>query len=359
MLASYQRMARNPFGAALPRNAGIRARRKHLAVGWRENFLTLGRTGCCGWLEGASVEPRGSLAGKRIVITRAPGQGEGLRIQLAKNYGAQVIELPCVEFREVEDPGPLDAAIRSLSDFGWLLLTSQNAVRFFASRCRALGVDFAMLPAPKPRVAAIGPATAETAASEGFQASFVPPAGTGRSFAGIFKGCVRSVAGLEVKDPIVGFVHSTTGLRILVPRSDRAAQERGATDWTDVLRDAGAEVTEVIAYRTCLPESLAGQQLSEVLSSGADCYVFASPSAFENFVKSVGPDEARRLAAGSVFAALGPTTASAVRASGIPCKIEALKPTTESLSAAIAEYFSGPTRGVRNLDKHDEGVKHA
>jgi uroporphyrinogen-III synthase len=188
---------------------------------------------------------------------------------------------------------------------------------------------------------------------------FIPPQGIGRSFAGIFKGCVRSVAGLEVKDPIVDFVRSTNSLRILVPRSDLAARERGAADWTDVLRDAGAEVTEVIAYRTFLPESLAGQQLSEVLSSGADCFVFASPSAFENFVKSVGPAEARRLAAASVFAALGPTTASAVRASGIPCKIEALKPTTESLSAAIAEYFSGPRRGVRNLDKHDEGVKHA
>ncbi|HEV2489655.1 MAG TPA: uroporphyrinogen-III synthase [Candidatus Acidoferrales bacterium] len=305
------------------------------------------------------MEPRGALAGKRIVITRAPGQGEGLRLQLAKNYGAQVIELPCVEFREVEDSGPLDDAIRSLSEFSWLLFTSQNAAKFFARRCRVLGVDFAKLSAPKPCVAAIGPATAEAATSEGFSVDFIPPAGTGRNFAGIFKGCVRSVAGLEVKDPILGFVRNAAGLRVLIPRSDRAAQERGAADWTDVLRDVGAEVTEVVAYRTCMPESLAGAQLDEVLSSGADCFVFASPSAFENFVKSAGGDETRRLAEASVFAAIGPTTAAAIRAGGIPCRIEAPKSTSESLAGAIAGYFGGSRQEMQDTGRHNEGMKHA
>jgi uroporphyrinogen-III synthase len=305
------------------------------------------------------VEARGTLAGKRIVLTRAPGHGEGLRTHLTKCYGAQVIELPCVEFREAEESGALDAAIHSLSEFSWLLFTSQNAARFFAGRCRTLKVDFAKLSAPKPCVAAIGPATAEAAASEGFPADFVPPAGTGRSFAGIFKGCVRSVAGLEVKDPTMEFVRGATGLRILVPRSDMAARERGAADWTDVLREAGAEVTEVVAYRTCMPESLAGPQLNEVLSAGADCFVFASPSAFENFVKSAGTDQVRRLAAASVFAAIGPTTAAAIRAAGISCKIEAPKPTTDSFAAAIAEHFGASSQEMKNAGLHDEGAKHA
>lgn len=304
------------------------------------------------------MEASGPLAGKRMVITRAPGQGEGLRIQLAKFYGAQVIELPCVEFREPEDATELDSAIRSLGDFAWLLFTSQNAARFFSRRCCALGVEFKRLPAPRPCVGAIGPATAEAAAREGFPVDFVPQAGTGRNFAGIFTSCVRSVAGLDVKDPVAAFVRAASGSRILIPRSDAAMRDRGAADWTEVLRDAGADVTEVVAYRTCMPESLAGSQLEGILRQGADCFVFASPSAFENFARSVGIDDLRRLGASSVFAAIGPTTAAAIRAAGIPCAIEAAVPTAEGVAAALAKYFGGSVSGSSGATQN-EGVKHA
>jgi uroporphyrinogen-III synthase len=317
-----------------------------------------GLTGCCGWREGASVATSGPLAGKRIVITRAAGQGEGLRSQLMKQCGAEVIELPCVEFREAENTGALDAAIGSLGDFAWLLFTSQNAARFFGRRCRALGVEFAKLGAPRPRVAAIGPATAEAAAAEGFPVDFVPPAGTGRNFASIFKGCVRSVAGLELKDPVANFAQSAAGARILIPRSDVAMRDRGAEDWTEALREAGAEVTEVVAYRTCMPESLAGPQMDEFRRKGADCFVFASPSAFENFAKSIGVDELRRLSALSTFAAIGPTTAAAIRGAGISCAIEAATPSAEAVAEAISEYFSSVS-GRSRSEARSEGVKHA
>ena len=304
------------------------------------------------------MEPSKKLSGKRVVITRAAGQGEGLRSQLAEVCGAEVVELPCVEFREPEDTAQLDAAIRAVREFSWLIFTSQNAVRYFARRCATLGVEFEKLPAPRPLVAVIGPATAEAASAEGFPVSFVPPAGTGRNFAATFKGCVRSVAGLETKDPVAKFVQGTAGKRLLVPRSDVALRDRGATDWTEVLREAGAEITEVVVYRTCMPESLAGPQLDEIRRIGADCFVFASPSAFENFAKSFGIDCLRRLGASSVLAAIGPTTAAAIRAAGVACAIEAARPDAESVAAAICEYFSGISRAPRSAG-HDEGAKHA
>ena len=135
-------------------------------------------------------------------------------------------------------------------------------------------------------------------------------------------------------------------------------RDRGAADWTEVLRDAGAHVTEVVAYRTCMPESLAGPQLDGILGQGADCFVFASPSAFENFAKSVGVDDLRRLGASSVFAAIGPTTAAAIRAAGIPCAIEAAAPTAEGVAAALAKYFGG-SADASNGPARNEGVKHA
>lgn len=294
-----------------------------------------------------------ALSGKRVVVTRAPGQGEDLRAEL-RGAGAHVIELPCVEFRDLEETGELDVAIGKLSGFAWLLFTSQNAARFFARRTRALGFDFARLPAPRPRIAAIGPATAEAARAAGFPVDFVPDAGTGRSFAGNFKDCVRSVAGMEVKNPVVGFVHGAAGLKILVPRSDLALRDRGATDWTEALREAGAEVTAVPAYRTCMPESLAGPQLERIRFERVDCFIFASPSAFENFAKSVGPEDLRRFASASAFAAIGPTTASAIRAAGVRCAIESAEPNSKALIEAICQHFSASARQSTR-----EGVKRA
>ncbi len=300
------------------------------------------------------MESKGALAGKRIVITRAPGQNEDLRAELSRGAGADVIELPCVEFRELEETGELDGAIRGLGDFAWLLFTSQNAARFFARRARALGFEFAKLPEPRPRIAAIGPATAEAAAEEGFSADFVPAAGTGRSFAGNFRDCVRSVAGMEVKNPAVGFVRGTAGLKVLVPRSDLAVRDRGAADWTEVLREAGAEVTAVAAYRTCMPESLAGPQLERIRREKVDCFIFASSSAFANFAKSVGAADLRRFALTSAFAAIGPTTASAIRAAGVRCAIESAQPNAKSLIEAMVEHFQNPSRSATH-----KGAEHA
>lgn len=278
---------------------------------------------------------------ERIVITRAPGQNETLRAELKSAFGgaARIIELPCVEFREPEDTAALDGAIRAMNDFAWILFTSQNAARYFARRMRALGRNPEQIGKARPRIAAIGPATAEATSAEGFSVDFVPSPGTGRSFAGSFKDSVRSVAGMEVKNATMGFLRGVAGMKILIPRSDLALRDRGATDWTEVLREAGAEVTAVAAYQTCSPKALGGSQFAEVVRDGADCFVFASPSAFQNFARAAGVDNLKRLAQMSVFAAIGPTTATAIRASGVACAVESTEPDAKLLAEAIVTYL--------------------
>lgn len=282
-----------------------------------------------------------AFARGRIVITRAPGQNESLRAELKSAFGAtaRIIELPCVEFREPEDTAALDSAIRAMNNFEWILFTSQNAARYFARRMRALGTNPAQIAKSRPRIAAIGPATAEATSAEGFSVDFVPSPGTGRSFAGNLKDTIRIVAGMEVKNATAGFLRGISGMRILVPRSDLALRDRGAADWTEVLQEAGAEVTTVAAYQTCSPKTLAGVQFAEVVRDGADCFVFASPSAFENFARAAGVDNLKRLAQFSVFAAIGPTTAGAIRAAGVPCAVESTEPDAKLLVEAIVSYL--------------------
>ena len=72
----------------------------------------------------------GALAGRRIIITRAPEQSEELQ-RLLEELGAEVLFLPMVVFLDPEDTEDLDRAIDSLGKFHWLIFTSANAARFF------------------------------------------------------------------------------------------------------------------------------------------------------------------------------------------------------------------------------------
>jgi len=99
------------------------------------------------------------LDGRTIVLTRAPEQSRELRERL-EALGAEVLLLPAVSFVEPDDKAALDAAIRALDTFDWLVLTSQNAVRFFCRRSEALGVNAAAAQAQGMKIAAVGPATA-------------------------------------------------------------------------------------------------------------------------------------------------------------------------------------------------------
>src|SRR5579872_3763275 len=107
------------------------------------------------------------LSGKRIVVTRAPEQAQGMVHELQR-FGAEVLLLPLIAFESPRDSRPLDMALHELSGFDWILFTSQNAVRFVARRLEQLG-----LKQITPRIAAVGPATAEVARQRGFPVDYI------------------------------------------------------------------------------------------------------------------------------------------------------------------------------------------
>ena len=264
----------------------------------------------------ASAAP---LARKRIVVTRAPEQAEDLAHQLER-LGAEVLLLPAVAFAGPEDPGPLDRAIESLGDFDWVLFTSQNAVRFFAQRCRALGLmqgnDGWKSAAARPLLAAVGPATAEAAAKQGLPVEFVASQFRGQALAEELAGRVA-------------------GKKVLLPRSDRAGADLPAA-----LRAAGAEVADVVACQTSLPESLAPDVADAIRRGEVDVVSFFSPSTFHNLVEAIGLETLRNLSGRVALAAIGPVTAGAIRDAGLLVEIEAREATAASLVAAMSEYFA-------------------
>lgn len=248
-----------------------------------------------------------------MVVTRAPDQAGELTARL-QELGAEVLLLPLVSFGDPEDTASLDAALGGLAEFDWVLLTSQNAARFFAKRLRSVGATIPPA-AGRPQTAAVGPATARAAEEEGLTIAFVAGRHTGEALAG------------ELTPQL-------QGKRVLLPRSDRARP-----DLPTALRAAGAIVVDVIAYRTLVPQPAESGVLDRIRNGAVDVIAFASPSAFHHFAEQLGADEMPRLTEKTAFAAIGPTTAQAIRAAGLDVAIEADESTAAGLAAAIASHF--------------------
>src|ERR1700676_1121138 len=98
---------------------------------------------------------RASLAGKRVVVTRAAQQSAPLARAL-QEAEAIPIAVPLLAFAAPEDGTALDAALRQAQGFDWLLLTSQNALIALQERGAALQISLPGIFA-KVRVAAVGP----------------------------------------------------------------------------------------------------------------------------------------------------------------------------------------------------------
>ncbi len=255
------------------------------------------------------------LAGKRIVVTRAEEQS-GELTRLLSREGAEVIHLPVIAFTEPLELGPLDAAIKRLGKFDWLLFTSQNAVRFFVAHCRKAKFALPRGEEDKPRVAAVGSATARAAEKEGFVVRHVP----------------RESRGLNLAQELGG---ELSGERVLLPRSDIAR-----SDLPEALRAAGADVTEVVAYRTVAAARQSPEAVERLLRGEVDVVTFASPSAFHFLAQETGVEPLRCLASKVAVAAIGPVTANVLHQAGIPVAIQASESTSRGLLNAITAYFS-------------------
>jgi uroporphyrinogen-III synthase len=262
------------------------------------------------------------LAGKRVVVTRAPEQAQGFVRQL-EQLGAEIILFPTVAFADPNDTEALDSAIRSLDRFDWVLFTSANAVRYFSKRCRVLGLDCGTLQSPRPMVAAVGPVTGEVATEEGFRVDYVAERHSGH-------GLARELWG------------ALTDRRILVPRSDRADAA-----FPRMLREIAAEVVDPVAYCTGIPASSEGTALEGIRHGDVDVLAFASPSAVQHLVEAVGAEGLQTLDRRARFAAIGPATAAAIREAGLRVDIEAVEATSSALAGAIAAYFAPQPPGAK------------
>lgn len=245
------------------------------------------------------------LAGKRVVITRARGQGGDLAAALEK-LGAEVIEFPTIEIQPASDYGPLDEALGRIGSYDWIIFTSANGVRFFLGRLALAGLN---IDAVQARICTIGPATRKEAENAGFKVALMPAEYVAESLVAAFEG------------------HGLEGKRVLLPRAAVARDVVPAE-----LRRRGATVDVVEAYRTGVPAE-ARAQAERIFDSGRrpDWITFTSSSTITNFIQVAGAAALESVR----VATIGPVTSSTARQHGIEVTVEARTFTAAGVVEAI------------------------
>ncbi len=245
---------------------------------------------------------------RRILVTRPRRQADGLLDGL-RVAGFEPVCFPVIEIRPVEDNSALDEALRHLDRYEWIVFTSVNGVEVVFDRL-AEGAKL-------PRVAAIGPKTAEALRERGVTPEFTPEE--------------------YVAEAILPGLGDVRGKRVLLPRAEIARKAL-----PEAIRAAGGEADEIAVYRT-LPAQPDAAGL-EALKSGLDWITFTSPSTVENFIEVVRGEglDPLRLPGNPRIACIGPITERAAREAGFEVAVVAKDYTTEGLVEAVKAEVAAP-----------------
>ncbi|MQL51016.1 uroporphyrinogen-III C-methyltransferase [Desulfofundulus thermobenzoicus] len=251
------------------------------------------------------------LFGKRVLVTRSREQASELS-RIIEDLGGEALEFPTIAIMEPESYAPLDAAIERLGSYRWVIFTSVNGVHFFFRRLRQRGRDVRDLHGAN--LCAIGPQTRQALERFALQVTHMPDEYRAE----------RIVAGLgEQINP---------GDRVLLPRADIARKALA-----EALRDLGAVVEEVVAYRT-VPAGGNARLIRELLAEGRIHVVtFTSSSTVRNFVQLLQEPHLPRLLEKTMVACIGPITARTAREMGLPVHVQAREYTIAGLVQAILE----------------------
>src|SRR3989339_1552524 len=223
------------------------------------------------WLE---TKP---LFGKKILITRPKGEDTRFS-QILEEYGASCAELPAIAIKPLSDYSQLDAAIKDISGFQWLIFSSRNGVRFFKQRLDCLNQNPETL--KKIKIAAIGPRTASALENLGLRVLLQPD-----KFCQ--EGLLKSFGKLKLKSQNILIINALEARDVLA---------RG-------LEKMGAKVTVAPAYQTIKNQK---SKIKNQKLDNTDIITFTSALAAKNFFGALSNKTFKRNLAKTIIASIGP-----------------------------------------------------
>lgn len=247
------------------------------------------------------------VSARRVLVTRAVEQADDL-IAALRVVGVEPVLVPTIAVELEPAGGDLDDAARHIGTYAWVVVTSTNGARAILKVAERVFTPF-----EASRFAAIGSATREALELEGVDVEFQPSAASAEAMA----------AELPVRP----------GECVVVVRGN-LADEGLAT----ALRARGAEVDDVVAYRTREAPESSRRLLRAATDHGSiAATVFTSGSTVRGLV-ALGIAESIDV---RMFPAIciGPETADEARMAGF--RVLAVSPTPDAtaLVAATADAF--------------------
>lgn len=259
---------------------------------------------------------RRPLFGRTVIVTRSEAQAAEVVGRL-RDTGADVIEAPAICIQPPASWDEVDAAIRGLGRYQWVVLTSTNAATAFFDRLLARGADARAL--GRARVCAIGEKTAAAIRRYGIVPDRVAEESTG-------EGVAAALAREHLE-----------GAAILLPRAKVAREVI-----VDGLAARGAKVDVVTVYETKPVQRLPDPAREALRRRDGTIVTFTSPSIVGAFLDALGEDAT--LMADAVVACLGPPTAEAARRRGLAVAIQPSRQHMAAFVDAIVAYVTQTRR---------------
>ena len=258
------------------------------------------------------LKPSSHLAGQNVLVTRAADQSADL-VRRIEAVGGRAIVQPVIEILPAANLEGLDASIGRLEQFGLLVFTSRNGVRFFKDRMDAVK---ARLP-EKLEVVAIGSSTAELAGELWKIEPSVPASSDSPSLAGFL-------------------IEKYPGRKMLLVRGDR-----GSDVLDQRLAEQEIEFESVVAYRS-VDVTEVQPAVVELLSAGQIDWVTATSSAIGRsavrlFGQWLAGDLGLEENPQAKLVSISPTTTAAIESVGGKVIAEAAEYNLDGLVAAMRE----------------------
>ena len=222
-----------------------------------------------------------------VVVTRDEAADGPLSREL-RELGLSVLVWPAVSVTRA-DPAALRAALATAGEFHWIVFASRHAVAAVLAERAA--------PPKGVKVAAIGRATAQVLRQRGWPVDLVPEEASAAALVQAFADRPEILRDAP---------------RVLYPASSRALPTLATG-----LRQLGAEVSQVEAYRTeSAPLDVAGCR-DWIAREAVGAVTFTSPSAVDELARALGEADFTHLLSTAAPVAIGRTTARALSARGV------------------------------------------
>lgn len=251
------------------------------------------------------------LDGLGILVTRPAGQAAGL-CRLIEDAGGEAVRLPLLEIVPAEPNGEGARHLRRLDAMDWVIFVSANAVRY------AFGL---MTQAPemkrRPKIGAIGRATAEELVKHGVAVDLMP------------KQQFNSETLLAAPE-----LAEVKGLRFLIVRG-----AGGRATLAETLMARGAQVDYAEVYRRILPPTDVDGLIARWRSGGIHVITITSGEALGNLA-SLLAEKGADLLAQTPLVVISERLAQQARDLGCRCVATAMAANDEAIVESVIEFVA-------------------